>query len=70
VATAVVGVAVAKVREDRERSLREADQTGIMMDAFQRVLVPRPSPPAGILVDTRYVPGEERLLLGGDFSMR
>jgi hypothetical protein len=67
VATAVVGVAVAKVRDDRERSLREADQTGVMMDAFQRVLVPRPSPPAGILVQTRYVPGEERLLLGGDF---
>jgi serine phosphatase RsbU (regulator of sigma subunit) len=66
-ATAIAGVAVARVRSDRERSLREADHTGELMDTFQRALVPHPSPPPGIIVQTRYVPGEERLMLGGDF---
>lgn len=66
-ATAIAGVAVARIRRDRERSLREADHTGELMDTFQRALVPRPSPPPGIVVQTRYVPGEERLMLGGDF---
>ena len=67
VATAVAGVVVAKIRLERERSLREADRTAELMDTFQRVLVPRPSPPPGFVVETRYVPGEERLMLGGDF---
>ena len=66
-ATAVGGVTVARIRENRERSLLDADRTAELMDTFQRVLVPRPSPPPGIVVDTRYVPGEERLMLGGDF---
>ena len=67
VATAVAVVAVARIRHDRERSLHEADRTGELMETFQRALVPRPSPPPGIVVHTRYRPGEERLMLGGDF---
>ena len=66
-ATAVAGVAVARIRRDRERSLRDADRTSELMDTFQRALVPRPSPPPGIVVHSRYVPGEDRLMLGGDF---
>ena len=67
VATAVAGVVVASIRHHRERLLVDADRTGELTDTFQRALVPRPSPPPGIAVDTRYVPGEERLMLGGDF---
>ncbi|MGD9702136.1 MAG: PP2C family protein-serine/threonine phosphatase [Acidimicrobiia bacterium] len=66
-ATAVSGVVVAQIRRENERELREADHTGELMSTFQRVLVPRPLPPPGIIVDVRYVPGEERLMLGGDF---
>jgi hypothetical protein len=66
-ATAGAGVIVATIRLDGETALREADRTTELMETFQSVLVPRPSPPPGIFVRTRYVPGEERLLLGGDF---
>jgi hypothetical protein len=66
-ATATAGVILAKIRHDRETALREADRTTELMETFQHVLVPKPSPPRGIDVQTRYVPGEERLMLGGDF---
>jgi hypothetical protein len=66
-ATAVAGVILAKIRHDRETALRDADRTTELMATFQHVLVPKPSPPRGINVHTRYVPGEERLMLGGDF---
>lgn len=67
VLTGIGGVIVAKIRDDRERSLRDADRTAELMLAFQRGLVPKPSPPPGIVVEARFAPGEDRLMLGGDF---
>lgn len=65
--TAVGGVVLATIRSNSERAIRDADRTGEMMETFQRGLVPRPDPPPGVVVEARYVPGEERLMLGGDF---
>ena len=38
-----------------------------MLDVFQDSLVPEPIPPVGVTVTTRYLPGDQRLQLGGDF---
>lgn len=54
-------------RGRRQQVLDDSLSRGVLMDAFQDSLVPEPVPPAGVVVDTRYLPGDERLMLGGDF---
>ena len=39
----------------------------MLLDVFQDSLVPPPIPPPGVTVATRFIPGDERMLLGGDF---
>jgi hypothetical protein len=64
-----VGVAmlVAFERERRQRTIDESHSRGLLLDTLQDSLVPVPIPPPGIVVRVRYIPGDDRLLLGGDF---
>lgn len=52
---------------DLALSRAEASMKSATLAAFEQALVPRIHPPAGLLVDTRYRAGLERLELGGDF---
>jgi hypothetical protein len=45
----------------------EESLTSKVFAAFEQGLLPRISTPEGLLVDTRYRPGQDRLRLGGDF---
>jgi hypothetical protein len=45
----------------------EASLTTTVLAAFEQGLIPDIDPPAGLLVETRYRAGLERLRLGGDF---
>jgi serine phosphatase RsbU (regulator of sigma subunit) len=64
-----VGVAmlVAFERQRRQQVLDESQARGLLLDTLQDSLVPVPIPPPGITVRVRYIPGDDRLLLGGDF---
>jgi serine phosphatase RsbU (regulator of sigma subunit) len=62
-----VAVAVAFERDRRQQVLDESISQTLLLDLFQDSLVPTPIPPAGVVVTTRYIPGDERMLLGGDF---
>lgn len=64
-----VGVAmlVAFERQRRQQVLDESQARGLLLDTLQDSLVPVPIPPPGITVRVRYLPGDDRLLLGGDF---
>jgi serine phosphatase RsbU (regulator of sigma subunit) len=39
----------------------------VVLDTLQDSLVPAPIPPPRVAVTVRYMPGDDRLLLGGDF---
>lgn len=45
----------------------EASTKTAVLAAFEQGLIPEIDPPAGLLVDTRYMAGPQRLQLGGDF---
>ncbi|MCU1345703.1 MAG: protein serine/threonine phosphatase [Acidimicrobiia bacterium] len=63
----VLAVVVAAERERRDRQLAQARSAQVVIAAFQSSLAPTPIPPPGVVVQTRYCPGEDRLQLGGDF---
>jgi serine phosphatase RsbU (regulator of sigma subunit) len=54
-------------RERRQRVIDESHSRRLVLDTLQDSLVPAPIPPPRTAVSVRYVPGDERLLLGGDF---
>lgn len=62
-----VAVAVAFERHRRQQVIERSRKRSLLLDVFQDSLVPAPIPPAGVTVSTRYIPGDDRLLLGGDF---
>ena len=45
----------------------DASMTSTVLAAFEQGLIPHIEPPPGLLVDTRYRAGLDRLRLGGDF---
>jgi serine phosphatase RsbU (regulator of sigma subunit) len=66
----VIRYAVERERSDGlQRQLRDAQIYAEENGRLERGLLPTPlvSPDAGLRVDTRYSPGGQRLLLGGDF---
>jgi hypothetical protein len=63
----LVAIVVAFERGRRELIVEETVSRGLLLDLFQDSLVPEPIPPPGVTVETRYLPGDERLQLGGDF---
>ena len=65
-ASVLAGVA-AEVRRTRDQELADARVHRAVSESFQSGLVPVPLPPVGLLAETRYRPGEQRLRLGGDF---
>ena len=65
--TVGVGMLVAFERERRQRVIDESQSRGLLLDTLQDSLVPVPVPPPGIVVRVRYIPGDDRMLLGGDF---
>jgi hypothetical protein len=54
-------------RERRQRVIDESHSRRLVLDTLQDSLVPAPIPPSTGTVRVRYLPGDERLLLGGDF---
>jgi serine phosphatase RsbU (regulator of sigma subunit) len=64
IGAAIVG---AHERERRQHIIEESQSHRVVLDTLQDSLVPTPIPPPGVVVRVRYVPGDERLLLGGDF---
>jgi serine phosphatase RsbU (regulator of sigma subunit) len=60
----VVSAALRTRSQDR---LSVASETAELHAAFQRGLAPTVAPPPEIAVTTRYIAGEERMHLGGDF---
>ncbi len=62
-----LAVFLAYERGRRQVMIDESTARGVLLDAFQDSLVPEPIPPAGFTVATRYLPGDTRLALGGDF---
>lgn len=63
----LVAIAVAFERGRRQEIVDASVSRGFLLDLFQDSLVPEPIPPPGVVVQTRYLPGDERLQLGGDF---
>jgi serine phosphatase RsbU (regulator of sigma subunit) len=63
----VAAVWLAVLRRRREAALLEASLTVALMDTFQAELAPTLSSPSRVSLEARYLPGEERLQLGGDF---
>jgi hypothetical protein len=63
----VFGAATSEIRRRHRTALVDASSTAALLHAFQRRLVPMPYSPAGVAVDERYRPGEQRMELGGDF---
>jgi hypothetical protein len=64
-----VGVAmlVAFERDRRQHVIDESQSRGLLLDTLQDSMVPLPIPPPGVVVRVRYLPGDDRMLLGGDF---
>jgi serine phosphatase RsbU (regulator of sigma subunit) len=62
-----LAVMTAALRSRSERRLTAASAAAELHTAFQRGLAPRVAPPEEIIVRTRYIAGEERMHLGGDF---
>jgi hypothetical protein len=63
----VLGTLASDIRRRHRSALVDASSTAALLHAFQRRLVPMPYSPAGVEVDERYRPGEQRMELGGDF---
>jgi serine phosphatase RsbU (regulator of sigma subunit) len=61
------GLATAWTRRREEAKLREAQDANRVLDAMQGRLVANPIPPASVRVQVRYLPGDDRLAIGGDF---
>jgi serine phosphatase RsbU (regulator of sigma subunit) len=64
---AAVAIVVAAERERRQQVVNETVSRSLLLEAFQDSLVPQPIPPTGVVVRTRYLPGDARVQLGGDF---
>jgi len=64
---AVLAVLSAGLRTRSQLHLTVASETAELHTAFQRGLAPRVAPPPNVAVTTRYIAGEERMHLGGDF---
>jgi serine phosphatase RsbU (regulator of sigma subunit) len=62
-----LAVLSAALRGRSQRRLSAASEAAELHKAFQRGLAPRVAPPHEVLVSTRYIAGEERMHLGGDF---
>jgi hypothetical protein len=62
-----LAVASAWLRTRSQRRLSAASATVELHTAFQRGLAPKVAPPRDVVVATRYIAGEERMHLGGDF---
>lgn len=62
-----IGTALAGARRRYEDTLRDVSSTATLLDAFQRGLVPETRIPSALVARSRYVPGEDRMRLGGDF---
>jgi hypothetical protein len=69
VIVAVSGLAVlgSVIRGRVQRRLGAALAAAQLHESFQRGLAPRVAPPPEVAVRTRFVAGEERMYLGGDF---
>lgn len=68
IGTLVISLFLALARERRERSLSHAEYTSSLAETLQAGLLPVPFNAQGrVRTVTRYQPGEDRLLLGGDF---
>jgi serine phosphatase RsbU (regulator of sigma subunit) len=69
VVVAIAGLAVvsAALRTQSQQRLSDVSETAELHTAFQRGLAPRVAPPPDMSVRTRYIAGEERMHLGGDF---
>jgi hypothetical protein len=69
VVAVIAGLAVvsAALRTRSQDRLSVASETAELHAAFQRGLAPTVAPPPEIAVTTRYIAGEERMHLGGDF---
>jgi serine phosphatase RsbU (regulator of sigma subunit) len=65
--TAAAATVGAFERERRQHVIDESQSRRLVLDTLQDSLVPAPIPPPHVAVAVRYVPGDERLLLGGDF---
>jgi len=63
----VTGALAAGLREHQAVQIAEHEETIALLEAFQRVLAPTPTPAAGYLAAARYRPAESRLRMGGDF---
>ncbi len=67
VVISALAVASAWLRTRSQRRLSDVSQTAELHTAFQRGLAPKVAPPRDVAVTTRYIAGEERMHLGGDF---
>jgi hypothetical protein len=67
VITAGIGILVAAERGRRQRSFDDSNARVLLLDTLQDSLVPVPIPPPGVVVSVKYLPGDDRLVLGGDF---
>ena len=65
--TVGVAILVAFERERRQELIDESHARVLLLDTLQDSMVPVPIPPSGVAVRVRYKPGDDRLLLGGDF---
>ena len=63
----LVAVVLAFERGRRQQIVDDSLSRESLLDLFQDSLVPVPIPPSGAIVTARYLPGDERLQLGGDF---
>jgi serine phosphatase RsbU (regulator of sigma subunit) len=66
-AAVAMGVIGAAVRERESTRLADLDEVTPLRAAFERALIPPPTPPSGYVAIVRYRPAEGRLQLGGDF---
>ena len=62
-----LGVFVAWQRGRRQVLIDDAKGRALMSEMFQVSLAPVPVPPEGIIAEMRFIPGDDRLHLGGDF---
>jgi serine phosphatase RsbU (regulator of sigma subunit) len=62
-----IAVLSAALRSRSQHRLSAASEVAELHTAFQRGLAPKVKPPQDVRVTTRYIAGEERMHLGGDF---
>ena len=67
VVISVLAVLIVALRARSQQAVSVVSETVELHTAFQRGLAPRVAPPPEVAVTTRYIAGEERMHLGGDF---